>query len=303
MTDVVFVVDPEGRAPATGLLQAVHERGARTWAARTPALEIVDGRARCRVDPLRNGVAPTRLWLDEAAAIVVCLRPPLTELHRTATLVLDLVDPARTALINAPAGLRAGDGLALRFPGLGPPTLVSADPAALRTFVAEHRVVVAAPVGGCVGSRVLRLDRHDPNLPHLADIVTAAGTRAAVLQPYLRETTAGTTRVHVVDGEPVAAVRHPPADAGPAVTCRVTDRDREICAGTAPALVAHGIHFAGLDLIGRYLVGIDATGASLGRPGAPLAPEVCAEIAGKLLDGTFLSPVPAGACPAPAGTR
>ena len=187
MNDVVFVVDPlDGLDPSldtsVGFMHAAQERGARVWATDVLQLEAVDGRARCLATPLRlapsvpeqgcrwtvpdpwyRAGAPTRIWLDEAAAVFVRTEPPLDERFVTATLVLDLVDPARTALVNAPGGLRACSEhlLPLRFPDLIPPTIVTADEGAIRSFLAEHQTAVIKPVDGFSGRGVLRLDRHD----------------------------------------------------------------------------------------------------------------------------------------------
>jgi len=322
MSDVLFVVDPlddldPSLDTSIGFMHAAQERGARVWATDTVALEAVDGRARCLAAPLRlapsvpdagcrwtvpdpwyRAGASTRLWLDEAAAVFLRTEPPLDERFVTATLVLDLIDPARTALVNGPAGLRACSEhlLPLHFPDLVPATLVSADPAAVRAFVAEHRVVVAKPIDGFAGRGVLRLDRHDPNLASLVEIVTGAGTRATMLQPYLREVSAGNKRLFVIDGEPVGAVARFPVDGdfrigNPTAEAPVTERDREICARLAPTLRQHGIHLAGLDVIGRHLIEVNVTSVGgLRKVDALLGWSLCADVVDRALDGTFLTP-------------
>ncbi|WP_300010867.1 glutathione synthase [Pseudonocardia sp.] len=326
--DVVFVVDPlerldPARDTSIGMMHAAQERGARVWTAGAVALEAVDGRARCLATPVwlapsvpargchwsvpdpwyRTG-EPARLWLDEAAAVFLRTEPPLDEAFVTATLVLDLVDPARTALVNAPAGLRACSEhlLPLHYPDLAPDTVVSADPATVLAFVAEHRVVVVKPVDGFAGRGVLRLDRHDPNLASLVEIVTRAGTRAAVLQPYLREVSAGNKRVFVVAGDPVGAVQRFPAADGdfrigdPQVEAPVTDRDREICSRLAPTLRRHGIHLAGLDVIGRHLIEVNVTSVGgLRKADALLGWTLCADVVDLALAGAL----PAQPRPAP----
>ncbi len=242
------------------------------------ALEAVDGRARCLATPLRlapsvpthgcrwtvpdpwyRAGAPARLWLDEAAAVFMRTEPPLDESFVTATLVLDLVDPARTALVNSPAGLRACSEhlLPLHFPDLVPATVVSADPAAVRAFVAEHRVVVAKPVDGFAGRGVLRLDRHDPNLASLVELVDRrrhAGRDAAAVPA--RGRARATSGCSCWTASRSAPSHRFPADGdfrigNPIAEAPVTDRDREICARLAPTLRRHGIHLAGLDVIGR----------------------------------------------------
>ena len=46
------------------------------------------------------------LWLDRADAVFMWAEPPVDERYRHATFVLDLLDPARTAVVNDPRGLR-----------------------------------------------------------------------------------------------------------------------------------------------------------------------------------------------------
>lgn len=319
--DVVFVVDPlerldPARDTSIGLMHAAQQRGARVWVTDVLGLEAVDGRARCLATPLHlapsvpaggcrwtvpepwyRAGTPARVRLDEAAAVLLRTEPPLDEPFVTATLVLDLVDPTRTALVNSPAGLRACSEhlLPLHVPDLAPPTLVTADPAAVRAFVAEHRVTVAKPVDGFAGRGVLRLDRHDPNLPSLVETVTGDGTRATVLQPWLREVSAGNKRVFVIEGEPVGAVHRFPAGGDfrigdPASEAPVTDRDREICARLAPTLRRHGIHLAGLDVIGRHLIEVNVTSVGgLRKVDALLGWTLCADVVDRALDGSLLA--------------
>jgi glutathione synthase len=143
---------------------------------------------------------------------------------------------------------------------------------------------------------VLRLDRHDPNLASLVEIVTGTGTKAAVFQPYLREVSAGNKRVFVLDGEPVGAVQRFPAGGdfrigNPEAEAPVTARDREICARLAPTLRRHGIHLAGLDVIGRHLIEVNVTSVGgLRKADALLGWTLCADVVGRALDGSLLGP-------------
>ena len=322
---VAFVVDPlesldAGIDTSVGLMCAAQERGAPVWVTETRRLEVVDGRARCRArqvrlapatpqqgcrwtvpDPWFTTISDAHLWLDETAAVFVRTEPPVDETYRNATFVLDLVDPLRTALVNSPTGLRVCSEhmLPLRFPDLVPPTLVSSDARAIRAFVTEHRVAVVKPVDGFAGRGVLRLDRHDPNLASLTELATGDGSKIAIVQPYLREVAAGNKRVFVVAGEPVAAVHRYPVGGdfrigNPTAEASITARDREICSQLAPTLRRHGIHLAGLDVIGRYLIEINVTSVGgLRKADALLGWTLCADLVAGVLDRT--SPVPTSA--------
>jgi glutathione synthase len=312
---VTFVADPlESLDPSidttVGLMHAAQDRGAEVWATQARLLEAVNGRARAaarrlRLAPSRPGsghrwtvapqwftaTEPQRVWLDEMAAVFMRTEPPVDQAYISATLILDLIDPGRTALVNDPGGLRACSEhlLPLRFPGLIPPTVVTADDQAIRSFLAEHQTAVVKPVDGFSGRGVLRLDRHDPNLGSLIEISTHCGARAVVIQRFLREVSAGNKRIFVIEGEPAGAVcRYPQAGdfriGHPATEAPITARDREICARLAPTLRRHGIHLAGLDVIGPYLIEVNVTSVgALRKADALLGWTLCADLLGSVL--------------------
>ena len=312
---IAFIADPlDSLDPSidttVGLMHAAQDRGAEVWVTQASLLEAAHGRARAlarrvRLAPSRPQaghrwtVAPRwytatdarRVWLDEMAAVFMRTEPPVDQAYTNATLILDLVDPARTALVNDPGGLRACSEhlLPLRFPDLIPPTMVTADEPAIRSFLAEHQAAVIKPVDGFAGRGVLRLDRHDPNLGSLIEISTRGGTRAVVVQRFLREVSAGNKRIFMIAGEPAGAVcRYPQAGdfriGNPTAEAPMTARDREICERLAPTLRRHGIRLAGLDVIGPYLIEVNVTSVgALRKADALLGWTLCAD----LLDGVL----------------
>lgn len=288
-----------------GLMHAAENRGAEVWITEAGHLEAVGGRARARarrvqLAPSRPAGDPpwtvngdwfsagsmTHVWLDEMSAVFMRTEPPVDQAYATATLILELVDPTRTAMVNDPRGLRACSEhlLPLRFADLIPPTVVTADPHAIRSFLSQHGVAVVKPVDGFSGRGVLRLDRHDPNLPSLLEMCTHGGSRAVIVQRYLREVTSGNKRIFVVGGEPVAAVFRYPATGdfrigNPSAEAPVTARDREICGRLAPVLRENGIVLAGLDVIGQYLIEVNVTSVgALRKADALLGWSLCADL-------------------------
>jgi glutathione synthase len=315
---IAFVADPlESLDPSidttVGLMHAAQHRGAEVLVTEASRLEVANGRARAlarsvRLAPSRpagghlwavdetwfTAGAPNRIWLDEMSAVFMRTEPPVDEAYTTATHILDLVDRRRTALVNDPRGLRACSEhlIALRFPDLTAPTLVTFDPHAIRSFLIQHGTAVVKPVDGFGGRGVLRLDRHDPNLASLLDLCTDGGSRAVVVQRYLREVAAGNKRVFVIAGEPVGAVlRYPAADdfriGAPSAEAPITARDREICTRLAPLLLANGIHLAGLDVIGPHLIEVNVTSVgALRKADALLGWNLCADLIDSLLPAT-----------------
>jgi glutathione synthase len=312
---IAFVADPLESLDAAidtsvGLMHAAQDRGAEVWVTEAGHLEAVHGRARALARRVRlapshpvdghrwavpkhwfTAERPEHVWLDEMAAIFIRTEPPVDATYTYATLILDLVDPSRTRIINDPRGLRACSEhlLPLRFLDLIPPTVVTTDERAIRAFLAEHGEAVVKPVDGFSGRGVLRLDRHDPNLASLIEISTANGSTPVVVQRFLREVNAGNKRLFVVGGEPVGAVyRYPVAGdfriGNPSAEAPITARDREICQRLAPVLRANGIHLAGLDVIGPYLIEVNVTSVgALRKADALLGWTLCAD----LLDSVF----------------
>jgi glutathione synthase len=312
---IAFVADPlDGLDPSidttVGIMHAAQDRGAEVWVTQARLLEGAHGRARAharrvRLAPSRprgdhrwtvaqrwfTAGEPQRVWLDEMAAVFMRTEPPLDQTYLTATLILDLVDPGCTALVNDPGGLRACSEhlLPLRFPDLIPPTIVTADEGAIRSFLAEHQTAVIKPVDGFSGRGVLRLDRHDPNLGSLIEVSTDGGARAVVVQRFLREVAAGNKRIFVIAGEPVGALyRFPRAGdfriGNPAAEAPLTARDREICARLAPTLRRHGVHLTGLDVIGPYLIEVNVTSVgALRKADALLGWTLCADLLDSVL--------------------
>jgi glutathione synthase len=313
---VAFVADPLESLDASldttvGLMHAAQDRGEPVWATEAGLLEAVNGHARAlarRVrlaparhldgpewtvpDPWFHAGEPQHIWLDDMAAVFVRTEPPVDDVYTTATLILDLVDTAHTALVNDPSGIRACSEhlLPLRFPDLIPPTVVTADQHTIRAFLAEQGAAVAKPVDGFSGRGVLRLDRHDPNLASLIEIATRNGTRATVVQRYLREVAAGNKRIFMVAGEPVGAVfRFPVAGdfriGNPTTEAPITARDKEICARLAPTLLRNGIHLAGLDVIGPHLIEVNVTSVgALRKADGLLGWTLCADLLTSVLE-------------------
>jgi glutathione synthase len=313
---IAFVADPLESLDASidtsvGLMHAAQDRGAEVWVSEVRRLEAVNGRARALARQVRlapsqragghrwavadtwfTATGPKHVWLDEMSAVFMRTEPPVDEAYTAATLILDLVDPGRTVMVNDPRGLRACSEhlFPLRYPDLIPPTVVTADPRTIRSFLADQGTAVVKPVDGFSGRGVLRLDRHDPNLASLIEISTRGGTRAVIVQRYLREVAAGNKRIFTVAGAPVGAVYRYPAPGdfrigNPSAEAPITVRDREICRRLAPSLRRNGIHLAGLDVIGEYLIEVNVTSVgALRKADALLGWTLCADLLDHVLD-------------------
>ncbi|GAF47919.1 glutathione synthetase [Rhodococcus wratislaviensis NBRC 100605] len=289
----VFITDPLSElAPAhdttVALMEAAQALGHRVLVTTIAELGVTAGRAtaQTRGVTLQPAVLvggnwvigknwfvasePEQIYLDTVAAVFMRTDPPVNADYLRATYILDLVDPAQTLVLNSPSGLRdANEKLfALRFPELGPPTLISADRTEIIDSVQSWGRAVLKPTDGMAGRGIMLLTPGDPNLHSILDTATERGTQHVVVQQFIPAVTAGDRRVIVLGGTPVGAVRR--IAQGDEFRCNmaagasveidtVTENDRRICRTIGPELVRRGLHFVGIDIIGEWLTEVNVT--------------------------------------------
>jgi len=207
-------------------------------------------------------------WFD---AIFMRKDPPVDMAYLYATHILSLVDPTQTLVLNNPRGLRdANEKLyALNFPALIPPTIVTNEIPRLKRFLTElGGEMIVKPLDGCGGAGVFHLHVQDRNLNAILETSTDNGHRLIMAQRYLPAIRQGDKRLILLDGEPIGAVLRVPRDdehrgnlhvGGASQKSPITARDREIAHTLAPRLLADGLFFVGLDIIGEYLTEVNVT--------------------------------------------
>jgi glutathione synthase len=261
------------------MMLAAQERGHSLWVYQPQALALEDGTrltARARSTTVRNVKGdhvtlgePETLDLSEVDVVLMRQDPPFDMAYVTATHLLEVVHP-RTLVVNNPAEVRnAPEKLFVtRFPGVQPPTLISADPDALADFQRRYGDVILKPLHGGAGSGIVRLRAGDRNLDALIELHAAIDRSPLVMQAFLPAVSAGDKRIILIDGEPVGAINRVPAEGevrsnlrvgGRAEPVDLTPRDRELCAIIGPELKARGLIFVGVDVIGDYLTEINVT--------------------------------------------
>jgi glutathione synthase len=207
-------------------------------------------------------------WFD---AVFMRKDPPFDMSYFFATHLLGLVDAAKTLVVNDPRGLRdANEKLyALHFPGVVPPSLVTARIDRLKAFLEElGGEMIVKPLDGCGGAGVFHLHRSDRNLNAILETSTDNGRRLIMAQRYVPEIRQGDKRLIVLDGRPLGGVLRVPRDdehrgnihvGGSVAKAEITARDHEICAALASRLKADGLYFVGLDIIGEWLTEVNVT--------------------------------------------
>src|SRR5580698_662140 len=209
--------------------------------------------------------------LDLASMDVVLMRqdPPFDMAYITATHLLEHIQP-ETLVVNDPAAVRNAPEklLVTHFPDLMPPTLVTWDLDAIRSFRAEYKDIIVKPLFGNGGAGVFRIKPDDENLASLLEMHFLRSREPLMVQRYEPAVRKGDKRIILIDGEPAGAINRVPADGearsnmhvgGRAEKSGLTARDREICAAIGPTLREKGLIFVGIDVIGDYLTEINVT--------------------------------------------
>ncbi|MCE2390671.1 MAG: glutathione synthase [Proteobacteria bacterium] len=221
-------------------------------------------------NPWYTAAGAGRGALSEFDVVWMRKDPPYDLDYFFATHLLSLVPPP-ALVTNDPSALREVTEklYVLRFPELTPRTLVSRSQAELLAFREKlGGEMVIKPLDGCGGEGVFHLTREDRNAHAILEMATAHGTRYQIAQAYVPEVRRGDKRIVLVEGEPVGAVLRVPRATesrsnfhvgGSAAKTEISAREREICARIGPDLRARGIVFAGIDVIGDWLIEVNVT--------------------------------------------
>ena len=209
--------------------------------------------------------------VDLSSYDVVWLRqdPPFDMTYITTTYLLERLKP-ETLVVNDPFWVRNNSEklVALNYPELIPPTIISRNKIVLDKFRSEHGDIVVKPLYGNGGSGVFRIKYGDQNFNSLCEMFFAQDRLPVIVQKYIPEITNGDKRVLLVDGEPIGAINRIPSEnevrsnlhvGGQAKPTELTCRDLEICTNIGPFLRDHGFVFTGIDVIGEYLTEINVT--------------------------------------------
>lgn len=275
--DPLEAVNIEGDTTFLMLLNA-QERGHQLFVYTPDRLAMEDGRVTARgrsvtVRAVKGDHASFGPWetRDLAEFDVILLRqdPPFDMTYITSTHFLDKVHP-KTLVVNNPTEVRnAPEKLFVTdFPGVQPPTLITADIEAIYDFRARHGDIVLKPLYGLGGSGVARLLADDPNLDAMLDLHRAISREPVIAQKFLPAVSKGDKRILLVDGEAVGGINRVPkkgqirsnlAVGGTAEAVELSARDLELCAIIGPELKRRGLMFVGIDVIGDYMTEINVT--------------------------------------------
>jgi len=172
-------------------------------------------------------------------------------------------DPAGLLRVTHKAWLAAQTGVS------SPPTLVTRSRAALALFhESQPDGIIVKPARGSGGRGVSHLqpDQADA-LDEAFDNAKKIGDGYVVAQQYLSAAKHGEKRLLWLDGKVIGGYlrrrapgefRHNLKQGGLPTTTSITQTDQTLASSISPSLLAAGIRFAGLDVIGEHLIEVNA---------------------------------------------
>lgn len=158
---------------------------------------------------------------------------------------------------------------ATQFPHLMTPTIVTNKQSHIRDFIKTHQDVIVKPLDGMGGMGIFRLTTDSPNIGSTLEMLTQLETLPVMAQQYLPAIKDGDKRILIVGGKPVdyclaripsqGETRGNLAAGGRGVAMPLTEGERAIANEVAPVLMAKGLWFVGLDVIGGQITEINVT--------------------------------------------
>ena len=153
-----------------------------------------------------------------------------------------------------------------------PRSLVTRDPEAIQRFVTEVGHCVLKPLYGAKGRNVFMIEnQNQTNLPQMMEAVLTDGY--AIVQEFVDGGENGDARIFLLEGQilqrngKLAAFRRVPtgndpraniSTGGRSIPLQVSDAERGIVEAMSTKLVADGMYFVGIDVIGGKVVEINA---------------------------------------------
>ena len=211
--------------------------------------------------------------MDLCALDVILMRkdPPFDREYIYATYILEAAEKRGCHVVNRPQSLRDCNEkiFATEFPQCTPPLLVSRDQTRLAAFLSVHKDVIYKPLDGMGGTSIFRVKKGDQNLNVILETLTQLGQQTIMAQRFIPEIVHGDKRILVVGGNVIShcLARIPSGNdfrgnlavGGQGVVKPLSTHDHWIAAQIAPTLVARGLLFVGLDVIGEFLTEINVT--------------------------------------------
>ena len=199
--------------------------------------------------------------LSKAKVILVRQNPPFNMDYINSTHFLDYVNIKK--IINNPTSVRnvSEKFYSTNFLKYMPDTIFTKNVREIYTFLKKNKKIVIKPIHGYAGKNILFIDRK-LNVKILNKYIKKFDH--VMVQKYLSKVKEGDKRVFIINGKVKGAIRRLPkknsilsniSQGGTALKTKLNSRELKISKLVAGRLKKSKIFFAGIDLVGGYLIG------------------------------------------------
>ena len=262
------------------MLWAISERGHTAHYCQISDLWLDQGKLQIDSQPVKTFKNPEHFFdLGEkvsqpaSAFDVILMRkdPPFDMKFLYSLYLLEYAQREGVLVVNNPQSVRDCNEklFATQFAELMTPTIVTNKQSHIRDCINTHQDVIVKPLDGMGGMGIFRLTADSPNIGSTLEMLTQLETLPVMAQKYLPEIIEGDKRILIVGGKPVdhclaripsqGETRGNLAAGGRGVAMPLSARERELAKQVAPVLVAKGLYFVGLDVIGGCITEINVT--------------------------------------------
>ena len=203
--------------------------------------------------------------------------PPVDQDYMNTLHLLDLAKADGAKVINDPSAIKKFNEkvFALYFKEHIPNTLVSAKISEIENFLAAFKEIVIKPLDGMGGESIYKINKINKAEKSIIEQLTQQGMTAIVAQEFIPEIYEGDFRILIINGIPFhkTLARIPQgksfkgnlAAGGKGVAADLTQHQKVVANEIGKVLVANGIIFAGLDMIGQKVTEINITSPTCAR--------------------------------------
>ncbi len=203
--------------------------------------------------------------VDLAKFDVVFMRqhPPFDINYVTMTFILDKLQEKGVFVTNNPFWIRnTPEKFSIYdFKEYMPPTLVSRNLKFIEEFLEQHKDILIKPLYDYGGYGIIRTSSMDTVAKHLEHY-----QQPLMFQRFLQEIKDGNKRIILFDGEIIAACLTMPASGefnthenGVDSSYKPNEYEILLCEKLGKILKDRGLHFVGIDIIGKYITEINVT--------------------------------------------
>ena len=278
ITDALHALNPK-KDTTILWMQEIAEQSGQVFQCEISDLIYFDDLTQANVSEIPNVTSQPQIAnrLDELIALhefdYVFMRkdPPVDENYMNALHLLSQAKHEGANVMNDPDALKKFNEkvFALRFSKWMPDTRVICKQEDFISFKEKHQTIILKPLDGMGGESIYKFDNLDSEHLNIFQDLTNQNQTMVMVQNFLPEIYEGDYRILIIHGKPfpIALARIPQGDSfkgnlaagGKGEARPLNSKQKEVSEGIGELLIAEGITFAGIDMIGDYLTEINVT--------------------------------------------